>query len=68
VVGTWQHTAEMRPLGRLPLALAGIGLLRTGHAAVAQTHGNLVAVELTRTCRSSPSANCVDPTVKAVRG
>jgi pimeloyl-ACP methyl ester carboxylesterase len=27
-VGTWRHTAEMRPLRRLPLALARIGLLR----------------------------------------
>jgi len=28
VVGTWHHTAEMRTLRRLPLALARIGLLR----------------------------------------
>jgi pimeloyl-ACP methyl ester carboxylesterase len=27
-VGVWQHTAEMRPAGRLPLALERIGLLR----------------------------------------
>ena len=29
-VGTWQHTAEMRPTRRLPAALARIGLLRLG--------------------------------------
>jgi pimeloyl-ACP methyl ester carboxylesterase len=28
VVGGWRHTAEMHPLGRLPFALARIGLLR----------------------------------------
>ena len=28
VVGTWHHTAEMRTIRRLPLALARIGLLR----------------------------------------
>ena len=28
VVGTWQHAAEMRPLRRLPFALARIGLLQ----------------------------------------
>jgi hypothetical protein len=28
VVGTWRHTAEMRTIRRLPLALARIGLLR----------------------------------------
>ena len=33
VVGTWQHTAEMRPLGRLPFALARIGLLRLSRVA-----------------------------------
>lgn len=33
VVGTWQHTAEMRPRGRLPFALARIGLLRLGSVA-----------------------------------
>jgi pimeloyl-ACP methyl ester carboxylesterase len=30
VVGTWHHTAEMRTIRRLPLALAQIGLLRLG--------------------------------------
>jgi hypothetical protein len=33
VVGTWQHTAEMRPLGRLPFALARIGLLHVSRVA-----------------------------------
>src|SRR5665213_3235690 len=33
VVGTWQHAAEMRPLGRLPFALARIGLLRVSRVA-----------------------------------
>jgi pimeloyl-ACP methyl ester carboxylesterase len=33
VVGTWQHTAEMRPLRRLPFALARIGLLRLSRVA-----------------------------------
>jgi pimeloyl-ACP methyl ester carboxylesterase len=33
VVGTWQHTAEMRPRGRLPFALARIGLLRLSRVA-----------------------------------
>ena len=27
VVGTWRHTAEMHPWGRMPLALARLGLL-----------------------------------------
>ena len=33
VVGTWQHTAEMKPLGRLPFALARIGLLQLSRVA-----------------------------------
>jgi dienelactone hydrolase len=33
VVGEWQHTAEMRPLRRLPFALARIGLLRLSRVA-----------------------------------
>jgi dienelactone hydrolase len=33
VVGTWRHAAEMRPLGRLPFALARIGLLRLSRVA-----------------------------------
>lgn len=37
-VGTWHHTAEMRPTGQMPLALAEIGLLDvagTGRSAAA---------------------------------
>src|SRR5207247_11340245 len=30
IVGTWRHTAEMRPLSQLPAALARMGLLRLG--------------------------------------
>jgi hypothetical protein len=26
-VGTWSHTAEMRAIGRMPIALAQMGLL-----------------------------------------
>jgi pimeloyl-ACP methyl ester carboxylesterase len=29
-VGRWRHTAEMRATGQMPLALAGVGLLRLG--------------------------------------
>jgi pimeloyl-ACP methyl ester carboxylesterase len=32
VVGTWRHSAEMHPSGRLPLALAKLGLLNFGAA------------------------------------
>lgn len=34
VVGTWRHTAEMHPAGRLPLALARLGLIRLGASGV----------------------------------
>ncbi len=33
IVGSWQHAAEMRPLRRLPLALARLGLLRLSRVA-----------------------------------
>jgi pimeloyl-ACP methyl ester carboxylesterase len=33
VVGTWEHTAEMHPRGRLPFALARMGLLRLSRVA-----------------------------------
>jgi hypothetical protein len=67
VVGTWQHTAEMRPLGRLPLALAWIGLLPISHTAVREGHGHLVAQDGPRAC-GSVSPGCVESTVKAVGG
>jgi pimeloyl-ACP methyl ester carboxylesterase len=34
VVGTWRHTAEMHPTGRMPLALAWLGLLHIGTTGV----------------------------------
>jgi len=34
VVGSWRHTAEMHPGGRLPLALARLGLINLGASGV----------------------------------